>query len=103
MPLARCRVAFTDIDGISHAVEIQAESLYEAVALAVAEFRQGEIIAETPGPKTEFIVTVHRKPIEHRINLSQVAKWAEHTTREGPAGITTRERIRVLLGQKSQP
>jgi hypothetical protein len=100
MPLARCRVSFTDSDGIAHAVEIQAESLYEAVAQAVAEFRKGEIIAETPGPKTEFIVTVHRKPIEHRINLSQVAKWAEHTTREGPAGITRRQRVRTLLAAK---
>jgi hypothetical protein len=93
MPVARCRVSFTESDGIVHAVEVQAESPYEAVALAVSEFRQGEIITETPGPKTEFIVTAHRKPIEYRINFNQVARWAEYTTKEGPAGITRRERI----------
>ena len=38
---------------------------YEAVAMAVAEFRQGEIITDAPGPMTEFCVTVIRKPIEH--------------------------------------
>jgi hypothetical protein len=27
-------------------------------------------------------------------------KWAEHTTREGPAGITKRNRVRMLLGEK---
>ena len=101
MPLSRCRVAFTDSYGVVHAVEVQAESLYEAVAIAVVEFRQGDIITETPGPKTEFIVTVQRKPIEHRINMNHVSRWAEHTTREGPAGIMRRERIRALLGQKA--
>lgn len=54
--------------------------------MAVAEFRQGEIISETPGPMTEFCVTVMRKPIEHRIRLAQVTKWAQPNTREGPAG-----------------
>jgi hypothetical protein len=48
---------------------------------------------------TEFCVTVIRKPIEHRIRLAPVTKWAESTTREGPAGISMRQRMRALLGQ----
>src|SRR5664280_3617718 len=39
LPVARCRVSFADQDGILHAVEVDADSLYEAVAHAVAEFR----------------------------------------------------------------
>jgi hypothetical protein len=66
--------------------------------MAVAEFRQGEIITDAPGPMTEFCVTVIRKPIEHRIRLAQVTKWAEPTTREGPAGLSKRQRVRALLG-----
>jgi hypothetical protein len=46
---------------------------------------------------TEFRVTMPRKPIQHRIRLRQVEKWAEPTTKEGPAGITKRERVRALL------
>lgn len=88
-----------DGEGLDHAVEVDAESLYEAVAIAVAEFRRGEIITETPGPMTEFCVTVLRKPIEHRIRLNQVTKWAEPTTRDGPAGITKRQHVRALPGQ----
>jgi hypothetical protein len=72
--------------------------LYEAVALAVAEFRRDEVIRAEPGVMTEFTVTAYRKPIEHRIRLNQVTKWAEHTTKEGPAGISKRARIRALLG-----
>ena len=35
-----CRVSFTDGEGIMHAVQVPAASLYEAAALAVAEFRR---------------------------------------------------------------
>lgn len=99
--MARCRVSFTDSEGILHAVEVDADSLYEAVAHAVAEFRIAGPIKAAPGPMTEFTVTVYRKPVEHRIRLTQVEKWAEHTTKEGPSGITKRERVRKLLGRFS--
>lgn len=96
--MPRCRVSFTDPDGILHTVEVDADSLYEAVAHAVAEFRNADPIKAAPGPMTEFTVTVYRRPIEHRIRMTQVEKWAaEHTTKEGPDGITKRDRVRKLL------
>jgi hypothetical protein len=98
MAASRCRVSYTDAEGIVHAVEVDAASLYEAVALAVAEFREGEIIADAPAPMTEFCVSVLRRPIEHRIRLNQVTNWAANTTKDGPAGITKRQRVRTLLG-----
>jgi hypothetical protein len=33
---SRCRVSFTDSEGVLHGVDVDAESLYEAVAIAVA-------------------------------------------------------------------
>jgi hypothetical protein len=95
--MARCRVSFTDSDHTEHAVEVEAESLYESVAQAVADFREDPLLRNTPGPMTEFTVAVLRNPTEHKIKLQQVSKWAGHTTREGPAGITKRERVRSLL------
>ncbi len=95
------RVSYTDGEGVEHAVQVEADSLYEAVALAVAEFPQGEIMTDLPGPMTEFRVTVLRKPIEHRIRLDRVTTWAQPTTRDGPAGITKRQHVRTLLGQTS--
>ncbi len=35
-----CTVSFTDPEGISHAVEVTAATLYEAAVLAVSEFRR---------------------------------------------------------------
>ena len=46
---------------------------------------------------TEFTVAVYRNPTEHKIRLGQVTKWVQHTTKEGPAGIMKRERVRRLL------
>ena len=94
----RCRVSFTDSDKTGHTVEVEAESLYEAVALAVADFREDPLLADNPGAMTEFTVAVLRNPTEHKIKLQQVAKWAEPTMREGPAGVSKRQKVRNLLG-----
>jgi hypothetical protein len=101
MPGSRCRVSFTDSEGVLHGIDVDAESLYEAVAIAVAQFRDDDISPTLPGPMTEFTVAVYRNPTEHRIRLSQVSKWAEHTTKGGPAGTTKRQRVRTLLGEKA--
>lgn len=98
MAFERCRVEFTDIEGIPHAVHIQAESLYEAIALAVAAFREDRLCPR-PASSTEFTISIERPAVEHRIRLSQVEKWAEATTREGPSGITKRQRVKTLLSK----
>jgi hypothetical protein len=97
MAAARCNVSFTDSDGVSHTAHVQAESLCEAVALAAAEFRDDQMVPQL-GPTTEFTVAIERPTVEHRIRLSQVMKWAEETTREEPAGVTKRRRVKALLG-----
>ena len=84
---SRCRVSFTNPDGVLHGVDVDAESLYEAVAIAVVQFREDDISPLIPGPMTEFTVAVYRNPVEHKIRLGQVAKWAEHSTREGRRGL----------------
>ena len=99
MASSRCRVSFTDSEGILHGVDVDADSLYEAVAIAVASFREDDVGPSEPGPMTESAVAVYRNPTEHKLRLQHVLKWSEHTTKEGPAGITKRQRVRTLLGQ----
>jgi hypothetical protein len=82
---SRCRVSFADTDGVLHGVDVDAESLYEAVAIAVVQFRDDEVTPQNPDAMTEFTVAVCRDPVEHRIRLGQVTKWAgQNNTREGP-------------------
>ena len=98
MGVSRCRVCYRNLDGIEHAVEVEAESLYEAVALAVAEFRDSDLEDLRPNLMSEFLVTVFRKPTEHRLRLRDVENWAQPSVLGGPAGITRREKVRKLLG-----
>jgi len=72
MASSRCRVSFSDSDGILHGLDVEAESLYEAVAIAVSHFRDDDLAPALPGPMTEFTVMVYRNPTEHRIRLNQV-------------------------------
>ena len=69
---SRCRVSFTDSEGVLHGVDVEAESLYEAVAVAVASLREDDVNPSRPGPMTEFTVTVYKSPTEHKIRLAQV-------------------------------
>ena len=71
---SRCRVSFTDSEGVLHSVDVDAESLYEAVAVAVASLREDDVSPSNPGPMTEFTVAVYKNPTEHKIRLAQVLK-----------------------------
>ena len=55
MPARACNVSFTGTDGMVHAVEVTASSLYEA---ALAEFRSGWLVEVLPGRATRLTVTV---------------------------------------------
>jgi hypothetical protein len=90
---------------VNHSAEVEAEPLYEAVALAVADFRDDPLLLpKKPEPFTEFIVAVLRNPTEHKIRLNQVSAWADDkTTRGGPSGVAKRSRVRDLLSEKPLP
>lgn len=94
--ICRCRVSYTDEEG-THSVEVAAETLFEAVAQAVAEFRDDKTLAPAPVAETEFRVTVLRKPVEHVIKLKQVQAWAQPSTKGGPSEMVRRERVRKML------
>jgi hypothetical protein len=80
-----------------HAVGVDASSVYEAVALAVVECRS-DTLSEPLSTLTEFTISIPRPDVEHRIRLGHVAKWTEGT-RDGPAGLMKRQRVKELLGR----
>jgi hypothetical protein len=80
---SRCRVSFTDSEGILHGVDVDAESPYEAMAIAVASLREDDVSPSSPGPMTEFTVLVYRNPTEHIPN--DEALQVPILTKKGPA------------------
>jgi hypothetical protein len=98
--VAFCRVTYRDIEAIDHSVEVEAESLYEAIAQAVKRFRNDDGWALCPpGPRCQFHITVLRDaPITYSISLDKVQDFALHGTAKGPQEILRKKRIRELLG-----
>ena len=59
-------MSFKDSDGIEHAVELDARTLYEAVGLAIERFRRCEHVQYEPAGLHEFIVE-SRKPVPQMV------------------------------------
>lgn len=90
----RCRVSFIDLRGSKHTVTVPAESLYEAAAAALVEFRKSTWLETQPGPMTQ--VEVAEPTTRHSVTAQQVQRWAQSTA-VTPADRLKRERVRALL------
>jgi len=98
----RCRVSYLDSRNIEHAVDVTADSLFEAAAVAVRAFREGVLIDDLPVAGTELHIEVFPLPVEHKVRLQRVEQWAQTGTVKSPVEMLRRERVRELLGLKNE-
>jgi hypothetical protein len=86
--MPRCVVSFVDSDGIRHAVEVEAESLFEAAALAISAFRRHEC-EPAPVSKLDIEITstvkTHRHAAAHQRLDQQRRQEPEGSGAEGTA------------------
>jgi hypothetical protein len=97
----RCRVSFRDSDGIEHAVELEARSLYEAVGLAIDRFRHCKHVRYEPKGLHEFVVEAREPGTEHRMTRNMFDAWLDRPG-GSPADVTLKHRLRALLGDEQQ-
>ena len=93
----RCRVSFVDTDGLEHAVELDARSLYEAVGLAIDRFRRCEYVAYDPGGMHEFTVESREPATQHRMTRNMFDIWLRRPG-GSPADVARKSRLKELLG-----
>jgi len=89
-----CRVAFTDGAGVTHSVAVVASSLYEAAALALAEFKRCGFAMAMAGPATRLTVTVEVPCTSHELSVAKLQAWLDassKTPREAAAKVTLRQ------------
>jgi len=97
MVLRACTVTFQDGRGIRHGVEVEAESLYEAVVLAVRRFREDPWMAQvTAGTPLEVDVTA--PATTHAVTLQQVEQWLA-TVSSSPLEMSKKAKLKLILGQ----
>ena len=74
-PLRTCRVTVKDLDGVAHHVEVQASTLFEAGAAAIAAFRQQGWAADALTPTATLHIEVELPPIAHDVPLKAIERW----------------------------
>jgi hypothetical protein len=93
VPSRICTVSFTDPDGLRHSVNVQAETLYEAVALAVRAFREHQC---APTPMTAFEVEARSPAVTHTVTMRKVEDWPRSSAKS-PADRIMKERLKGMM------
>jgi hypothetical protein len=85
------------MDGVSHAVEVTAATLYEAVAQGLAAIRGNEWVAGIAQGFNVVRVSVANIRVEHEVKLVDFTKWLERAG-GSPREVSHRHNIRSILG-----
>lgn len=90
--MASCTVSYLDTTGVRHTVEVQAQTLYEAAAMAVCAFKTQDC---EPVGMHELNVEI-RTSITHTLTVQRLHEWLNGGSRN-PKDAVTKERLRSLL------
>lgn len=99
MGISKCLVVWSDGDE-ERIVQVDASSLFEAVAMALKASR-GYCRYE-PGPFTEFQVTSATTG-EHRLTYRTLQEFLIPSTKGGPRAVNQRARLRAILDGRTPP
>lgn len=91
-----CSVSFTDLNGLRHTVDLEAESVYEAAVLALDALRKSSFVEVLPGSASKFQVSVRENVVTHEISLLKVQQWAGSSS-SSPAETMRRRRLKAIL------
>ena len=89
-----CTVSFQDSAGVRHAVEVGAETVYEAAVLALKSFREHDC---APGPAAHLAIEVKSPSVTHTLVARKVEEWLNGGARSPKEAIEKR-RLKEMLG-----
>lgn len=98
MTLKKCAVSFTDVRGIRHTADVEAESLYEAAIQGIRRLNQDPWI-ERIGPGTKLEIEVREPSTKHVLSVDQVERWLAGAT-ANPTEATKKKKLKLLLVQR---
>ena len=91
-------MSFVDGRGIRHAVDVEAESLYEAVVHGVCRLSADPWL-EKIGPATKLDVEVRDPGSAHTISLQQVERWLASVNKT-PGEASKKAKLKMMLVQR---
>jgi hypothetical protein len=96
--LRTCKVSVLDIQEVEHSVEVSAETLYEAIATALAALQQDNWVGEIGQGFTTVTVVVQQPAITHEVKMKDFVSWLGRQGRS-PAEVMLKQKLEKILGK----
>jgi hypothetical protein len=90
-----CTVSFKSATGISHSVDVEAATVYEAAGLGFARL-QSDGWVEGLGPGTRLEIQVREPGTHHVVTVQQLQRWINAAT-PSPLDVLRKAKIKQLL------
>ncbi len=98
MVLRTCTVAVKDIRDVEHSIEVTAETLYEAIATALAALQQDNWVGEIGQGFATVTVLVQQPPVKHEVKMKDFVSWLGRQGRS-PAEVMLKQKLEKISGQ----
>ncbi len=98
MVLRTCTVAVKDLGDVEHSIDVTAETLYEAIATALAALQKDDWVGEIGQGFTTMTVIVQQPPIKHEVKMKDFVSWLGRQGRS-PAEVTLKQKLERILGK----
>jgi hypothetical protein len=99
--LRSCTVSLKDLQDIQHSVDVNAETLFEAIAIALAALEKDSWVGEVGQGLSTVTVLVQQPPIRHEVKIRDFLSWLGRQGRS-PAEVTLKQKLERILGKGSQ-
>jgi uncharacterized protein (UPF0210 family) len=96
--LRTCTVVVKDLRDIEHSIEVTAETLYEAIATALAALKQDTWVGEIGHGFTTVSVLVQQPPVKHEVKIKDFVSWLGRQGRS-PAEVILKQKLEKILGK----
>ncbi len=95
--LKACTVVVHDLNETAHALDVTAESLYEAIAQALAALRGHDWVGDIGRRLTTVTVKVRHPEVTHVVKIQDFENWLNRGCKS-PAETALKIRLRQMLG-----
>jgi hypothetical protein len=96
--LRTCTVTVKDIRDVDHSIEVTADTLYEAIATALAALQQDNWVGEIGQGFTTVSVLVQQPPVKHEVRMKDFLSWLGRQGRS-PAEVMLKQKLEKILGK----
>jgi uncharacterized protein (UPF0210 family) len=97
--LRTCTVEVKDIRDVEHSIEVTAETLYEAIATALATLQQDNWVGEIGQGFETVTVLVQQPPVRHEVKIKDFVSWLGRHGRSPAEVVILKQKLEKILGK----